>query len=230
MLPKHAGWGGRRKGAGRKAKGERPGVSHRGRPVLPSRFPVHVTLRVLAHVWNLRSRRGFRVVERALALGGDRLGFRVCEFSVQGNHFHLITEALDAPSLSRAMQGLSVRLARGLNRMMGRMGKVLADRFHARILRTPTEVRRAVTYVRNNRAVHRARWSGPRGATDLVGARRTERAGFTVPDKGIRADIPSPNHARRIHGDRYSSATPDHRVALPQARTYLLRRAQRELC
>jgi hypothetical protein len=41
-----AGWGGRRKGAGRKPNQERPGVCHATRPVLARRFPVHVTLRV----------------------------------------------------------------------------------------------------------------------------------------------------------------------------------------
>jgi putative transposase len=157
-LPKHAGWGGRRKGAGRKRKGARALVTHAARPALAARFPVHVTLRVLPHVWNLRSRRGLRVLGAALSRGGDRFGMRICEFSIQGNHLHLVAEADNARTLSRGMQGLAIRIAKGLNRMMGRAGKVLADRFHARILRTPTEVARVVRYVRNNRGVHRARW------------------------------------------------------------------------
>ena len=155
---KHAGWGGRRKGAGRKPKGERPGVSHQARATLATRFPVHVTLRVLPHVWNLRSRRSFRVVARALLAGGDRFGMRLCEFSVQGNHLHFVVEAADARALSRGIQGLSIRLAKGLNTMMDKRGKVLADRFHARILRTPTEVKRVLLYVRGNRDIHRSRW------------------------------------------------------------------------
>ncbi len=155
---KHAGWGGRRKGAGRKPKGERALVTHLSRPALAARFPLHVTLRVLPHVWNLRSRRGFRVLRAALSAGSDRFGMRTCEFSIQGNHVHLVVEAADARALSRGMQGLSIRIAKGLNRMMRSQGKVLADRFHARILRTPTEVRRVLDYVRGNRDVHRARW------------------------------------------------------------------------
>ncbi len=155
---KHAGWGGRRKHAGRKPKGDRALVTHDGRPALAARFPVHVTLRVLPRVWNLRSRRGFRVLRAALSAGGDRFGMRVCEFSIQGNHVHLVAEAADAPALSRGMQGLSIRIARGLNQMMETSGKVLADRFHARILRSPTEVQRVVCYVRDNRDRHRARW------------------------------------------------------------------------
>src|SRR5262249_36148336 len=52
--------------------------------------------------------------------------------------------------------GLSVRLAVGLNRVMRRRGRVFADRYHAHVLRTPTEVRRAVSYVRDNFRRHRA--------------------------------------------------------------------------
>jgi REP element-mobilizing transposase RayT len=145
---KHGGWGGRRKGAGRPPKGERPGVSHTVRATLAARFPVHVTLRVLPSVWNLRSRRSFRVIARALFAGADRFGMRLCEFSVQGNHLHFVVEAADARALSRGIQGLSIRLAKGLNAMMDKRGRVLADRFHARILRTPTEVK----HVLRNRA------------------------------------------------------------------------------
>jgi hypothetical protein len=36
--------------------------------------------------------------------------------------------------------------------MMGREGRVFDDRYHARVLRTPTEVRHAIHYVRTTRA------------------------------------------------------------------------------
>jgi hypothetical protein len=38
--------------------------------------------------------------------------------------------------------------------MNGRRGRVIADRYHAHILRTPTEVRHAVHYVRHNHRHH----------------------------------------------------------------------------
>jgi putative transposase len=104
------------------------------------------------------------VLRAALSDGSDRFGMRICEFSFQGNHMHFVAEAADARALSRGMQGLSVRIAKGLNLMMGRSGRVLADRFHARILRTPTEVKRVIRYVRCNRDVHRARWGQGRVA------------------------------------------------------------------
>ena len=45
------------------------------------------------------------------------------------------------------MQGLGVRIAKALNRVMGRKGTVLADHYHARQLRSPTQVANALAYV-----------------------------------------------------------------------------------
>jgi putative transposase len=83
----------------------------------------------------------------------------ITRFSVQGNHIHLIVEAPQATA--RAMQGFSIRVAKRLNKMMRREGRVFADRYHARPLRTPTEVRRAVRYVRDNHRKHMAERARP---------------------------------------------------------------------
>jgi REP element-mobilizing transposase RayT len=98
------------------------------------------------HVWNLRSRRSFRIIRKALFAVSERFS-RICEFSVQGNHIHLLVEAADKRHLSSAMRSLGVRVARNMNTLMGRRGRVVAHRYHARPLRTPTEVRRARSYV-----------------------------------------------------------------------------------
>ncbi len=150
-------WGGKRKRAGRKPKGARAGVSQSPRAALASRHPVHVTLRVLPHVWNLRSRRCFSAIAAAFAGARLRNGFRLIHFSVQGNHLHLVVEAADARSLSRGVQALSIRIAKRLNRVMGRRGPVFADRYHAHVLRTPSEVAWALDYVLGNFAVHARR-------------------------------------------------------------------------
>ena len=82
------------------------------------------------------------------------LGLHIVHLSIQGNHLHMMIEAQDRRALSRGMQGLTIRMARGLNREMEISGKVFADRYHARILRTQTEVRRALHYIWHNRALH----------------------------------------------------------------------------
>lgn len=133
-------------------------MPHRARPKLAPRYPVHVTLRVRNEVWNLRSRRCFRALARGFARGKDRFGFRLVHFSVQGNHLHLIVEAADEVALARGMQGLAIRMAKGLNHVMERSGPVFRERYHAHVLRSPTEVARAVAYVLGNYFHHAASW------------------------------------------------------------------------
>jgi hypothetical protein len=70
----------------------------------------------------------------------------------------LIVEAEDERALSRAMQGLAVRIARRVNRRVGQRGQVFPERYHAHALKTPREVRNALVYVlHNNRRHHTGR-------------------------------------------------------------------------
>ncbi len=82
---------------------------------------------------------------------------RIVHFSIQSNHIHLIVEAQGTAALSLGMQGLSVRLAKRLNKHLGRRGKLFPDRYHAEALKTPTQVRHALRYVLNNARKHAVR-------------------------------------------------------------------------
>jgi putative transposase len=148
--------GGKRPGAGRPRKDGRvgPGVPHLRRPKLAARFPVHVTWRMSEGVWNLRSRRSFTRLTRAFYASAVRFGYRIVHYAVMGNHVHLIVEARDEGALAIGMQSLGIRIAQSLNRMKERKGRVLSDRYHARILRTPTEVRHCVHYLHTNAQKH----------------------------------------------------------------------------
>lgn len=95
-----------------------------------------------------------RVAEKALHVAKERFGMRVTHLSIQGNHLHLVVEAASKEALSRGMQGLTVRLARGINKVLGRKGKVFEDRYHANVLRSTRAVRNVIRYVRNNRKIH----------------------------------------------------------------------------
>ena len=127
-------WGGKRKGAGRPPKGNAAGVSHLRRRSLSRHHPVHATLRIVCGVPSLREGRLFDEVRFALAAGRERFGFRLVHFSVQSNHLHLIAEAQDSRALALGMQGLSVRVARAVNRALARRGRLFADRYHCRAL------------------------------------------------------------------------------------------------
>jgi len=80
--------------------------------------------------------------------------FRVVHFSIQDDHLHLVVEASDRSALRLGLQGLGVRLARATNRVLRRSGRVLGDRYHARALRTPREVKHALAYVLQNFKKH----------------------------------------------------------------------------
>jgi REP element-mobilizing transposase RayT len=149
--------GGRREKAGRKTDRPRRAIPHRPREEFRPYQPVHVTFRMAEWVWNLRSERSFCAIHGALDELRRRSDVRAIEFSIQGNHVHLVVEADGPRALANGMRAFAIRLARRLNRMMGRSGPVLEDRYHAHVLRTPAEVRNALRYVRGNFASHAAR-------------------------------------------------------------------------
>lgn len=155
-------WGGKRRGAGRKPKGEQAGVSHGARPELSGRHPLLVTLKVRREVWNLRARRAMARILPALAAVMTKNGMRVVHYSVQHDHIHLVVEADDKPALSRGMRSLCTSIAKRLNALMERRGKVFADRFHERVLTTPRQVRNALRYVLCNARKHAVAPSDPR--------------------------------------------------------------------
>src|SRR6266446_3021963 len=146
-------WGGRRPGAGRKPSGRKVGVAHRRRLPHERRHPAHVTLRAQRLLPSLRGDRLFGVILRGLALG-SRNGLRILHFSVQRDHVHLLVEAENGGALSRGLQGLAIRLAKAVNRVLGRRGRVWGDRYHVRALGTPREVRNALVYVLQNWRKH----------------------------------------------------------------------------
>jgi REP element-mobilizing transposase RayT len=108
---------------------------------------------------SLRGEGLFAAVRDALTAASNGR-FRVLHFSAQADHLHLLLEADAQAALSRGLQGLAVRVAKAVNRALGRHGAVWGDRYHARTLSTPREVRNALVYVLNNWRKHVA---GARG-------------------------------------------------------------------
>jgi hypothetical protein len=90
---------------------------------------------------------------------------RVCHFSIQRDHVHLVVESAGKEALGRGMKSVGIRLARAVNRVFGRTGPVLFGRYHLRVLRTPREVRNALAYVLLNARKH---WRQRNGAAPPV--------------------------------------------------------------
>src|SRR5262249_54761280 len=59
-------------------------------------------------------------------------------------------EADEPTGFVRGVQGLAIRIARTANATLKRRGRFWSDRYHARVLKTPREVRNALVYVLNN--------------------------------------------------------------------------------
>jgi REP element-mobilizing transposase RayT len=129
-------------------------VRHRSRGDFRGRFPGHVTLKLREGLRSLRTGRLVRALQATLREACDQGHFRVVEFSIQGDHLHLLVEAADRKALGRGMKSITARVARAVNRVLGRSGPALRDRYHLHVLRTPLEVRRALSYLINNARKH----------------------------------------------------------------------------
>jgi REP element-mobilizing transposase RayT len=204
--------GGKRRGAGRKPKGRRAGSPHKTRPELNPRHPVHVVLRVIGAVGNLRRRFTYRAIREATLTIARREDFRIVHLSIQRTHVHLLVEADDKATLALGMQGFQISAAKHLNAAISkgkpgprRCGTVFPDRYHAQIITSPRQARHALSYVLVNRPV------GPRTTTRvswafLFSAPRTvtARCAVTTLLKGGSASAcaASERGARRVHRDR----------------------------
>jgi putative transposase len=102
----------------------------------------------------LRAHSRAQVIQAALHAARERFKMRVVHYSIQGNHLHLIVEADGAKALSQAMRGLGTRIARRLNSLSGRSGKVFVDRYHATVLTSRRQVANARRYVLENYRHH----------------------------------------------------------------------------
>jgi REP element-mobilizing transposase RayT len=151
-------WGGRRRGAGRKRVAKRAQVPHRKRERVNPRHPILVTTRVEPDVARLRTDVVYEAIRTALALATKWMNepepVRFVHASVQANHLHLLVEAASSKALSRAMKGLLVSIAKRLNAIAGRRGRVFADRYHTSMLATPTQVRNGLAYTLLNVRKH----------------------------------------------------------------------------
>jgi len=134
-------------------------VPHTARPFHDKHNPEHVTWRIVAGLPSLRRRPLARAVGQTIrsitrSHARRRTSFRVIHFSIQPNHLHLIVEAGSKKTLTEGLRGLGIWLARRVNEVLGRNGPVIADRYHARPLTTPREVRNAIVYVLQNHKHH----------------------------------------------------------------------------
>jgi putative transposase len=138
--------GGARKGAGRPPSGSRS-IHHDERIRVVASEPIHITCRALPRVGNLRRDAIFDAVRAATIVVARHDDFRIIHLSIQRTHLHLLVEARSGRALTHGMCSFLISAARHINGV--RRGRVF-ERYHARSLRTPREVRNCLAYVLNN--------------------------------------------------------------------------------
>jgi hypothetical protein len=75
--------GGKRRGAGRKPKGARAGSPHQARPKITPDQALHIVLRVVPAVGNMRRRALYKAMRDATITAGLRERIRIVHLSVQ---------------------------------------------------------------------------------------------------------------------------------------------------
>lgn len=122
--------------------------------------PALVTVRVRSGIPSLRARAMVDALRNTFSAASEGKGFRLLHYSIQSDHIHMLVEAQDQTALGRGMNSISARIARAVNRGFGRAGQALAGRYHARLLKTPREVRNALRYVLSNLRKHTQQRTG----------------------------------------------------------------------
>jgi len=126
--------GGKRRGAGRPAKGTRAGSPHRKRAFHDAQYPVHVVLRVASAVGNLRRRSAYHAIRKATRTTARREDFRIVHLRIQRDHVHLLVEANDKVALATGMQGPSSSRASSHAAMSTGEARITAVRRHGKHL------------------------------------------------------------------------------------------------
>ena len=183
--------GGKWRGAGRKPNGPRAGENHDARPDFKRQHPLHIVMRVTPAVGSLRRRKMYQAMRWATITAALRERFRIVHVSLQKTHVHLLVEADNKGALARGMQGFTISAARHINAALGdgthrRCGKVFADRYHLKVITSPTQAHHSIRYILSNWRHHGEDREGP-ASTWLVDPFST---GILFPDWAELQDQP----------------------------------------
>ena len=140
---------------GRKPLDWRKGAPHRRRARFSGWSALHVTLSLEEDTFSIRTPMPRAVAVEAFLACKEKEGFRIIAWTVQPNHIHMVVEAASTLTLSRGVQGLQVRLAKGWNKLWNRKRGVFAGRFHARLIGEKEDPRKILSYVLKNHMRHR---------------------------------------------------------------------------
>jgi hypothetical protein len=169
-------------------------VSHLRRPIVTGVEPVQVTLKLQPDLPSLRSPALKASVEQAIDAGHERFGMRLLRYSLDKDGLSLVVTAPNRRALSRGIQGISVRIARAVNRKLERKGRLFADRYEAELVGRAT-TRAATTRAATTRAAS-TRAASTRAATTRTG-KKAKAAATTTRAAATKSKPPARKKAKR---------------------------------
>jgi hypothetical protein len=137
-------------------------LKHQRRDV-STRRPMHLTQRLRPGLPTLR-RPEILALFRGLTREATKRGVRSCAYALLGNHLHWVCVAETREALADATRYVFAQLARRLNKLWQRRGRVFGDRFASVPGRSARQAWNALNYVLRNPVD--ARLAAPRGPLD----------------------------------------------------------------
>jgi putative transposase len=154
---KTSGWGGKRKGTGRKNLSGT--VNHMTRPEINLKTPLHINLKLIKGLPNLRKNALHAELKKSIKKSKEQ-GLYILHYSIQDDHIHLFAEAKSNSALAAGMRSLAGRFAKIIRQYAynasnsKRQGSVFKGRYYLHVLKTPREVKNALEYVLLNLSKH----------------------------------------------------------------------------
>jgi hypothetical protein len=115
-------------------------VPHLERPALGRDEAAHVTWKALPDLGDLGRTQMIAAVAEACAEGDGRFGLEILHVGVIDTEIHVVCKAPGRRALAHGLQGLGIRIAKSMNRVLRRKGKAFADRYAVEVLDAPRDI------------------------------------------------------------------------------------------
>lgn len=145
------------KGAGRKAIHDK-GIRHIERELITKETVLHLTLKIKKEKSSLKNKFILKTLQNSIKKA-RLLGLKVLQYTLEYDHVHLLVEASNNISLGKGMQSLGISFSKGINKIKGQKGSVFKTRYHFRKLKTPQEIKNALSYILGNGIKHKEAFS-----------------------------------------------------------------------
>ena len=141
------------KRAGRKPIHDK-GIRHIQRERFERESSFHITIKVRQEKSDLQNKMILKALHRAIMKARYK-SLKVIHYTLEFNHIHLLVEAYNQEQLSNCMQSFGVTLAKMINKVKFKKGRVYKHRYHLRRLSSVMELKNVLKYIFNNGIKHK---------------------------------------------------------------------------